>query len=174
MFISAGNNEIFDFASPIGVGMNESTINLTRLALMDKPEYLIYIGSAGSYGNYKIFDVVESYTGSNIELSFLQNNSYTPIENVISSKDSETNIVNSSNYITTNSEISKKYLRFNIELENMEFFSVMRVAQEFDIPVKGIFVVTNYCNSNAHEDFVKNHEQAKKILIQYIKTLSIK
>jgi len=174
MFVCAGNNETFSFATPIGVGLEESAINLTRLALFDKPEFLIFIGSAGSYGKYKIFDVVESMIGSNIELGFWQNQCYTPIDNVIEAKQikdvsQKTDIiVNSSNYITIDENISKHYLKHNIHLENMEFFSVMKVAQEFEIPVLGIFVVTNYTNKDAHKDFLQNHSKAKEILVKYI------
>ena len=53
MIICAGRNEIFAFAHPIGVGLIESAINLTRMCLFDKPDYLLFVGSAGSYGNYK-------------------------------------------------------------------------------------------------------------------------
>ena len=174
MIICAGNNEIFPFATPIGVGTLQSTINLTRLALFDKPEFLIFIGSAGSYGKYKIFDIVESMIASQIELSFWQNNSYTPIDNVIEAKqitkqkEQSKIIVNSSNYICTNIELAKNYLKHNIHLENMEFFSVLSVAKEFEIPVLGIFVVTNYTDKNAHKDFVKNHKKAKKLLSEYV------
>jgi nucleoside phosphorylase len=178
MIVCAGESEGFNFATPIGVGLIDSTINLTRIALFDKPEFLIFIGSAGSYGNYKPFDIVESSIGANIELSFWQNISYTPIDNVVEAtryrdnnkqvENSDRVIINSSNYITTDSDLSKKYLQHNIDLENMEFFSVMKVAYEFDIPVLGIFVVTNYTNSNAHSDFVKNHKRAKKLLIEYM------
>ena len=172
MIVSAGKNETFSFATPIGVGLIESTINLTRLALFDKPEFLIFIGSAGSYGEYKVFDIVESMIASNIELSFWENNSYTPIDNVIEAKNSNTNskvIVNSSNYITTNKELSKNFLKHNIHLENMEFYSVASVAKEFEIPLLGIFVVTNYTDKNAHKDFIKNHKKAKEMLVEYIR-----
>ena len=172
MIVSAGKNETFSFATPIGVGLIESTINLTRLALFDKPDFLIFIGSAGSYGEYKVFDIVESMIASNIELSFWQNNSYTPIDNVIEAKNSNTKskvIVNSSNYITTNKELSKNFLKHNIHLENMEFYSVASVAKEFEIPLLGIFVVTNYTDENAHEDFVKNHKRAKEMLVEYVR-----
>ncbi len=173
MIVCAGNNEIFSFAHPIGVGLVESTINLTRLALFDKPEFLIFVGSAGSYGNAKIFDIKTSMTASNIDTSFWRNDSYTPIDNVIEAKKIKDEkkskiIVNSSNYITTNFELSKNYLKHNIELENMEFFSVMRVAQEFEIPVLGIFVVTNYTDKNAHRDFLAHHDRAKQLLTEYI------
>ena len=164
MIISAGNKEMFDFATSIGVGLIESTINLTRICLFDKPNFLIFIGTAGSYGNKKIFDVVESSSASNIENCFLTKTCYTPIDNVISfAKDvSRETIVNSSNYITTDEKIAKKYLNINIEIENMEFFSVMSVAKKFEIPTLGIFVVTNYCNENAHNDYIKNLTKAKK------------
>lgn len=34
MIICAGNSETFDFATPMGVGLIEMTINLTRAALL--------------------------------------------------------------------------------------------------------------------------------------------
>lgn len=178
MIVCAGNNETFDFAMPIGVGLIESAINLTRLAMFDKPNFLVFVGSAGSYGSYKPFDIVESSIASNLEISFLENKSYTPIDNVIEAyKDNVSHetlgqnkkiIVNSSNYITIDSEIAKSYLKYNIELENMEFFSVLKIGQEFEIPVHGIFVITNYCNQNAHQDFVNNHSKAKQLLKTYV------
>jgi len=164
--VSAGNRETFNFATTIGVGLIESAINLTRLCLFDKPDFLIFIGSAGSYGKFKIFDIVESQASSNIENCFLQKKCYTPIDNII--KLSNSPIVNSSNYITTDEVISKAYLKLGIDLENMEFFSVMRVAKEFNIRVLGIFVVTNYCNKNAHKDYLKNIKNAQEKLIDYL------
>lgn len=172
MIICAGNNETFNFATPMGVGLIESAINLTRLCLFDKPEFLLFIGSAGSYGEHKIFDIVESKTASNIELAFLNNDAYTPLDNVVSTNTDQTKrdvIVNSSNYISTNEELSKKFLKLGVGIENMEFFAVLKVAQEFDIPAGGVFCITNYTNKNAHEDFLKNHEEAKKILEVHVK-----
>jgi nucleoside phosphorylase len=173
MIVCAGNGEEFSFAHPIGVGLVESTINLTRLALFDKPEFLIFVGSAGSYGEAKIFDIKRSLIASNIENSFWLNDSYTPLDNVIEAKkikgeDDSSIIVNSSNYITTNPKYGKYYLKHNIHLENMEFFSVMKVAQEFEIPVLGIFVVTNFTDKDAHKEFISNHDKAKRILSEYM------
>jgi nucleoside phosphorylase len=168
--ISAGNNEVFDFAIPVGVGLINSAINLTRICLFNKPDYLIFIGTAGSYGNKKIFDIIESKTAANIEHCFLNKNCYTPLDNVISfARDvSRETIVNSSNYITTDNEIAKKYLKLNIDIENMEFFSVMSVAKEFEIPALGIFTVTNYCHAEAHKEYLSNIKKAKKLLIEYL------
>ncbi|MCI0501591.1 MAG: purine-nucleoside phosphorylase, partial [Epsilonproteobacteria bacterium] len=58
--------------------------------------------------------------------------------------------------------------QYNIGIENMEFFSVCRVAQEFDVPVAGIFVITNYTNQDAHKDFLNNHQGAIKKLVNYL------
>ena len=174
MIVCAGNIESFEFATSIGIGLIESAMNLTRLCLFDKPEFLIFIGSAGSYGKYKPFDIVESSIASNIENSFLTGGSYTPLDNVIQAYNDDNvsreakDIVNSSNYITTDEELSSSYQKHNIELENMEFFSVLKIAQEFKIPVLGIFVVTNYCNKSAHKDFLANHQKAKYLLSEYM------
>ena len=176
MIVSAGNKERFSFATPIGVGLIESTINLTRLCLFDKPDYILFVGSAGSYGKHQIFDIVESSSASNVELSFLEDNSYTPIDNVIKSKDPRfvnNEIVNSSNYITTNKEISREYQAYGIGIENMEFYSVVKVAQEFEVDVRGIFVITNYTDKNAHKDFVSNHTKAMNKLIDHLKEKKI-
>lgn len=172
MIICAGNSETFDFAISTGVGLVESSMNITRLCLFDKPEFLLFIGTAGSYGEAKIFDIIESKTASNIELSFLNNDAYTPLDNVVSANDDNTKrdvIVNSSNYISTNETLTKKFLKLGIGIENMEFFAVLKVALEFGIPAGGVFCVTNYTNKNAHEDFIKNHERAKEILSLHVK-----
>jgi nucleoside phosphorylase len=171
MIICAGNNETFDFATPMGVGLVDMAMNMTRLCLFDKPEFILFVGTAGSYGSKNILDVIESKTASNIELSFLQGKSYTPIDNVVSAQteDKKDLIINCSNYISTDEVLASRFEKFGIGIENMEFFSVVRIAQEFDIPVGGVFCVTNYCNANAHEDFLKNHEAAKEKLSLHVK-----
>jgi len=170
MIICAGNNETFDFATPTGVGLIETAMNVTRLCLFDKPEFLLFVGTAGSYGEQAIFDIVESKTASNIELAFLQHKAYSPIDNVVSANTEGTAevIVNSSNYITTDAETARGFLRFGIGIENMEFFALLRVAQEFGIPAGGVFCVTNYCNADAHEAFAANHEKAKALLTAHV------
>jgi nucleoside phosphorylase len=171
MIICAGNNETFEFAQPMGVGLIESAMNLTRLCLFDKPEFILFVGSAGSYGNHKIFDIIESKTASNIELGFLNNDAYTPLDNVVSTNTTNKKdiIVNSSNYISTNKQLTKNFLKFGVEIENMEFFAILKIAQEFNIPAGGVFCITNYTNKEAHSDFLKNHKKAKEILTTYVK-----
>jgi len=170
MIICAGNNETFDFATPMGVGLIETSINLTRLCLFDKPEFLLFVGTAGSYGKHDIFEIIESKTASNIELGFLDNCAYTPLENMISTNQTNKQdvIVNCSNYISTCHTKTKRFLELGIGIENMEFFAVLRVAQEFEIPAGGVFCITNYTNENAHNDFVKNHTKAKELLTCHV------
>lgn len=171
MIICAGESEQFDFALPVGIGMTDVAINLTRLCLSQKPKFILFVGTAGSYGEKKVFDIIESKTAANIENSFLTGGSYTPIDNMVSTAEdvSRETIVNSSNYITTNKDIGKAYLSKNIHLENMEYYAVLKVAKSFDIPAAGVFIVTNYCDENAHKDFMDNHKEAMLRLTKYIK-----
>ena len=171
MIVCAGNSESFSFATSVGVGLVESASRLTQICLFDKPDFILFVGSAGSYGKYNIFDVVESSHATQVELSLLEGNSYTPIDNAIDSQNTVVQnaaIVNSSNYISTNADLGLKMRSFEIELENMEFFSILSIAKRFEIPAGGVFVVTNHTNKNAHQDFLANHEKAKNILISYL------
>ena len=54
--------KLLRFTKSIGVGLVSSAINLTKICLFNRPEFILFIGSAGSYGNHKIFDIVESKT----------------------------------------------------------------------------------------------------------------
>lgn len=176
MIICAGRNETFPFATPMGVGLIESAINLTRLCLFDKPDYILFIGSAGSYGEHNVFDIVESRSSANIELSFLSDDSYTPLDNVLKSDNKlvrDMTIVNSSNYISTNENLCKNFKEYGIGIENMEFYSLLQVAREFDIDIAGIFVVTNYTNKDAHKDFIKNHKEAMDKLVNFLEEKNV-
>lgn len=175
MILCAGNNETFDFATPIGVGLVDSAMSLTRICLTDKPEFILFVGSAGSYGDHNIHDIVESKTAANIELGFLDKSAYTPIDNVISAQteDIKDVIVNSSNYITTSERAMKQFSALGLGIENMEFFAVMRVAQVFGIPAGGVFCITNYCDINAHRDFIANHGFAKVLLKAHLEEKGI-
>lgn len=188
MFICA-RGENFDFAKDIGVGLVESSIELTALILRENPKFLIFIGSAGAYSkDIKLLDIFVSNSATQIESSFSKGESYTPIENKIeivsyetfqdSNKnlgvdfsailDSQNNftraIANSSNYICTDEVFAHKMTNAGILLENMEFFSVLKVADYFKIPALGIFCVTNHCDKDAHKNFIALHKDAHKKL----------
>ena len=181
MILCAGRNETFDFAKSIGVGLIESAISLTKLVLEEKPAFLFFVGTVGSYGNHKPLDLIYSHRAANIELGYLQNQCYTPLENQIEAENIYVSrgtshpspCVNSSNYITTDAMLANEMLTKNIELENMEFFSVVSVANQFKIPCSGFFVVTNYCDQNAHSDFIQNHAKAKALITLHVKQMCI-
>ena len=171
MFVCAGDSEQFDFATPIGIGMVDAAINLTRLCMEQAPKSLTFVGTAGSYGRNEIFEIIESYAAANIENGFFDGKTYTPIDNIVSTIEdvSRETWVNSSHYITTDVASAKQYLDNDIDLENMELYAVLKVAKTLGIPAKGVLIVTNYCNADAHKDFIANHDEAKRLLSEYIK-----
>jgi len=178
MIVSAGEKESFNFATPLGIGLIKSSINLTKILIEKKPKSILFVGTAGSYGNLKPFDLITSYESTNIETGFFSDNCYTPISNKIKSLTNNVScettnksaiLVNSNNYITTNKKISNKYLKYGLGAENMEFYSILTVANEFNIDAFGIFIITNYCDENAHTDFKKNHKKAMEILTKYVR-----
>lgn len=172
MIICAGQSEKFTFARAVGIGVTEVAIELTQLCLEEKPSSLLFVGTAGSYGERNIFDIVESQRATMIENSFFTHGAYTPLSDIWISSVGEVSretIVNSSHYITTDTNINHYYREKNIAVENMEFYGVAKVARRFNIPVKGVFIVTNYCDKDAHEVFIANHKEAMQRLTNYIK-----
>ena len=191
MIVCAGNIEQFDFAKPAGIGLENVAVNLTRMCMLEKPAFLFFVGTAGSYGEKEIFEIVVSKKATQIEQSVITEDAYTPLEEALKGivsleKIAETNsffkdqnvsretIVNSSNYITTNEAVGAWYRKRGIHLENMEFYAVLKVAKAFNIPATGLFIVTNYCNKDAHNDFMKNHQEAMERLTEYVEKLEIR
>lgn len=165
LFVCAGNGEVWDFARSIGVGLVSSAINLTRiLARNSNYEKLVFVGTCGLYEKGEIFEIIESKSGANIEISELLGFSYSPLKCDVSH---ETKI-NSSNFITTDKGVASKFYERGFVAENMEFYSVCEVAKSFGIPALGVFCATNFCDKNAHADFIKNHKKAMEILGDYI------
>jgi len=170
MIVCAGKSESFPFAKAMGIGLIEMSINLTEQCLRKRPEFLLFVGSAGSYGEHEIFEIVESKSAANIENGFFNAGAYSPIDNMVSTAQdvSRETIVNSSNYITTDSSLAQAYIDKGIGLENMEFYAVLKVAQRFNIPAGGVFVVTNRCDKHAHQTFIQNHKEAMLRLTAYM------
>ena len=170
MVVCAGRGEEFSFAQVIGVGLVESAINLTRICLTQKVDEIIFVGSAGAYDKrVRVLDVFCATQATQIESASLTHNAYTPITPRIESPKPvfcnvsyETMLVNSSNYITTDSVVARKFVEQGLGLENMEFFAVVEVARHFGIGCLGIFCVSNHCDSNAHREFLRNREAVRE------------
>ncbi|WP_120944219.1 phosphorylase family protein [Helicobacter labacensis] len=169
MFVCAGSLERIGMARGVGVGLIESAITLTRLCLLERPTELIFVGSAGSYDpNLPMLSLFKSAQGYQIEQSFVCDQSYTPLENYLEAHSALLDQiclpavkVNSSNYIHTSPDFARQMQGAGIALENMEFFTLLRVAQSFKIPSVGVFCVTNYISPHAHQEFLDNHDRAK-------------
>lgn len=181
MFVCAGKTESFHFAKSIGIGLVESVLHLSRLCLLERPQSLIFIGTAGTYDfNLPLLSLLKSADAFQIEESFIAQHSYTPLENCLQiqtsgfeSIDLPRVKVNSSNYIHTNATFACKMHAAGISLENMEFFSVLSVAQAFNLPCFGIFCVTNRVNKNAHQEFLENHQKAKVHLQEWVQQANL-
>ncbi|PAF45628.1 purine-nucleoside phosphorylase [Helicobacter sp. 11S02629-2] len=173
-------SETFSFAHPIGIGLVQSAINLTRYCLMNPSlDSIVFVGSAGSYDkNLKIGDICLSTSAFNIESCFIKGECYTPLachvalENLELKSLEPLNLpklqVNSSNYITNIDSLNTAFINANIALENMEFFSVLSVAQSFNLPAFGIFGITNYVGKDAFSEFRTNHASIKKLLESFV------
>ncbi|MDR1976181.1 MAG: purine-nucleoside phosphorylase [Campylobacteraceae bacterium] len=175
MIVSAGLSEIFPFATPIGVGLVNASINLTRIVMTESPKKILFVGTAGSYGKYKVFDLITTNRAVNIEIGFLQNLSYSPILAEARGVDPDVPretlnkiVVNSSNFITADAAQSKLFLENGLSIENMEFFAVLKVAEKFDIPTIGLFCIANYCDKDAHDNYFQNNREAKEKLTEAV------
>lgn len=177
--IICARGEKLSNAREIGVGLVGASIELSNIILRENPREIIFAGSAGSYDmSVNMLEIFTSCSATQIEASFVNGDSYTPIPNKIEYVSRETPsafgdtkhaIVNSSNYITTNATIARNLCDAGILLENMEFFAILSVGQHYGIPTIGVFCVTNYCNSNAHSDFLANHSKAQERLESHIR-----
>ncbi len=176
MIVCAGKNEQFVFAKTIGVGFTHAAISTTKICIEKNPKTLLFVGTAGSYGNVDILNLFCSSRATNLEIGNLLEKSYSPIDSSVKleipsfvSRETFSWLnVNSSNYITSNENISKKFLAKSLDAENMEFYGFLEAAKRFGIPAFGFFAVTNFCNKNAHEDFLKNHKDAKNLLSEMV------
>ena len=181
LLVYAGKSESFDFATPVGIGLIESAINLTNiltvnLLTLDQTNKqnlvseVIFIGTGGLYKSGKILEICESKIAVQHEISELEKHSYSPILSEIRPDVSrETYVTNSSNFITTNKLLAYKFADIGYFIENMEFYSVYEVCKFFKIKCSAILCATNFCDENAHKEFIKNHKEAKEKLEIYIK-----
>jgi purine-nucleoside phosphorylase len=176
MIVCAGQNEQFPFATPVGIGITQAAINTTQIAIKHRPNALLFIGTAGSYGNALPFDLCCSHHCKTIEISFLESKSYTPISlqilaqlpQNVSRETFPFYCVNSSHYITSDWSHNSSFIELGCEIENMEFYGFLSAAVALNIDAFGLFCITNYCDANAHKEFIANHNRAKELLTEAV------
>lgn len=175
LIVCAGAMESFEFAKAVGIGMVEPAINLTKILLNLKqlPKKIIFIGSCGLYKDEKLLEIYTATQAFNYEISAIMGLSYTPIEINLSTVSQETTIINSSNFITTSKDIATKFKNLGFSVENMEAYSIKCVALKFGIEFESILCATNYCDENAHENFIQNYPKAKENITKYLKSKGI-
>ncbi|MEE3776574.1 purine-nucleoside phosphorylase [Campylobacter sp. CX2-4080-23] len=175
LIVCAGAMESFEFAKSIGIGMVEPAINLTKILLNSNrlPKKIIFIGSCGLYGDEKLLEIYKSTQACNYEIAGIMGLGYTPIDMKIAKVSQETNIINSSNFITNSKDISIKFKNLGFMAENMEAYAIWCVAMKFNIDFELILCATNYCDENAHNDFIKNYPKAKENITKYLKSEGI-
>jgi nucleoside phosphorylase len=173
MILCAGNNELFgSLAHPIGVGPINAAMNLAMLLSRQKPQKLLFIGTAGSYGEFGEFELITSSRAANVEIGAFQKLSYTPLPHQVESSIKgdvsrgtfASTTINSSSYITSDEAQMRLFHESGLGAENMEFFALMSVAKAFGVELIGLFCITNMCDERAHDDFVRNHAKAKELL----------
>jgi nucleoside phosphorylase len=177
MIVCAGHIEQFSFAHSIGIGLIDSAISLTRLCLASPPSHLLFVGSAGSYGEFPLLAPCVATAAKSIESGALTQSVYSPLtlsiqhfSPFVSRETFPEVVVNSSNYITADKGLSGLYAQEGLHIENMEFYAVLAVAKQFNIPAFGLFVTTNYCCADAHKTFIANHQAAKIALENLVMT----
>ena len=82
MIVCAGESEQIRGALPIGVGLLQSAITINNMVQKHNPKELIFVGSAGSYGRFDIFETITSHCASQVEVTSLLNLSYTPLKDL--------------------------------------------------------------------------------------------
>ena len=167
MIISAGITETYDWAIPVGIGFN-AAIKLSELIIKNNPKRIIFVGSMGLYSkDYELFSIHKFNTASNVELSVLDDLTYSIIEQKIHE-------INSSNYICKNYELAQRmHQKYGFIGENMEVFAVFETAKYHKIPATAYLIATNYCDDKAHEEYLKNYKLANAKLEDYLENIGI-
>jgi hypothetical protein len=177
LLISAGRTEVIPGTIPVGVGFLEAGLQLARLLEGGEWDEVLFLGTAGSYGEIPPFWLIESWVGVQWEVGWVEGKGYTPIELRVEAPKPETplklpplpkgeGVLNSSHYITTDWEIARQFRNLGAVGESMEHFGIIRVGALFQIPVRGLYLVTNYTDPAAHLSYRQNLPKALEILTE--------
>ncbi|MEO1942440.1 MAG: hypothetical protein ABGW77_06065 [Campylobacterales bacterium] len=177
LLLSAGRSEIIPGTVPVGVGFLEAGLQLARLLERGEWDEVLFLGTAGSYGKVPPFWLIESWVGVQWEVGWVEGKGYSPIELKVASPRPKSRlklpplpkvegVLNSSHYITTDWRVGQKFLKLGAIGESMEHFGIIRVGTLTQIPVRGLYLVTNYTDSEAHLSYRRNLPKALEILTE--------
>ena len=134
-----------------GIGMVNTSIQITKELIQDKYDLVINMGVAGSYSKYYIIgDVVEVVEDSFSELGFENGNDFGQFSDFVT----KYNVVAKTNLqkvkgITVNTvhgnekSISEIVNRLNPDVESMEGAAVFKVCNEFEVPCIQLRAISN-------------------------------
>jgi len=178
VFVCAGRTEVFEFAKSVGVGMVEAALGVAEILRESKFDEVVFVGTCGLYDKRdELLKIYEVFKVENLEMSGVLSLAYSPlfemtekIKSVIKTPNVSRETFNSSNFITTDAKTAQKFSSFFVG-ENMELYGVKVACERAGVAWRGILCATNYCDQNAHKNYVKNIKEAKKRLEKYIERL---
>ena len=146
-----------------GVGILETTLELTKKLALNSYDLVINAGIAGSFDNkIKIGDVVEVTEDILSELGYEENKTFFEFKNFsVRNKftvDSKTDLLKvksiTVNTVSDNKSTIKKIKnRLNPDIETMEGAAVFRVCNDFNIPCIQIRSVSNFVGERNKKDW---------------------
>ena len=146
-----------------GVGILETTLELTKKLALNRYDLVINAGIAGSFDNkIKIGDVVEVTEDILSELGYEENKTFFEFKNFsVRNKftvDSKTDLLKvksiTVNTVSDNKSTIKKIKnRLNPDIETMEGAAVFRVCNDFNIPCIQIRSVSNFVGERNKKDW---------------------
>lgn len=174
-----------------GVGFMDTLYNLQRYLFKAKDiKSIVFLGSAGTYrhSKRKIGDLVYSNKFIYKEISEIKGMVKVPDvigKHLLTGLDSRLNpiiknqkftevITNSTNYVTlidlTTEELVDSL--YDVDVENMEAFSIAYLATRLSLPFTAFFYITNYVGANGSIDWNQNWREGsnrlQKEILKYI------
>jgi futalosine hydrolase len=156
------NDKFKDFNLLItGMGMVNTSIQITKELMQNKYDLVINMGVAGSFSKeYIIGDVVEVVEDSFSELGFENGNDFVQFSNFVTkySVESKTNLQKVKG-ITVNTvhgndkSITEIVNRLNPDVESMEGAVIFKICNEFEVPCIQIRAISNNVEKRNKENW---------------------
>ncbi len=172
---------------PLGIGCLEAAKNAPAIVqkILEMPSPSIYLGTCGVFSSFETSVVYAPSrvlwlpTCERFGLSYRVNGTEKPIdifyENPANNASEATAICCPNISLAGELNLMRREPK-KIFLENLELYSFLMSAKALRSTVKIYLASTNKVGQSAHEEWLKNHEQAHKLLAEFalnsIKTLA--